>query len=88
MNNHISKKTLSISEVINICREFSSEVYNTNKKEYARRNQTNEEQIKSQISLGKMAEFFVDLFQSKDVLDDEVVIQVGNKVGKIKVLAL
>lgn len=42
-----------------LCTLFSSEVYHTNKDMYSSRNQTDENKVRSDIYLGKMAEFAV-----------------------------
>lgn len=42
-----------------LCQIFSDEVYKTNKDMYAFRNQNNESKVKSDIYLGKLAEFAV-----------------------------
>jgi hypothetical protein len=42
-----------------LCTLFSSEVFHTNKDMYASRNQTNENKVRSDIYMGKMAEFAV-----------------------------
>jgi len=42
-----------------LCTLFSSEVYQTNKDMYASRNQTNENKVRADIYLGKLAEYAV-----------------------------
>lgn len=42
-----------------LCTLFSSEVFHTNKDMYASRNQTNENKVRADIYIGKMAEFAV-----------------------------